>query len=141
MSSPWVTPPAGSDLPPRNGNVQRYFSSQIFPRNTVTGASWKPGREIVFQFESSPADGWIVPSESKIYTRFKVGTKGTAGVFPTAAKNAHSLRFKACPTYGLLDSAKYSMNGTTVQSVSGDLSKVAQFQLRLTGSRDSHDTN
>jgi hypothetical protein len=141
MSSPWVTPPAGSDLPPRNGNVQRYFSSQIFPRNTVTGSSWKPGREIVFQFESSPADGWIVPSESKIYTRFKVGTKGTAGVFPTAANNAHSLRLKACPTYGLLDSAKYSMNGTTVQSVSGDLSKVAQFQLRLTGSRDSHDTN
>jgi hypothetical protein len=141
MSSPWVTPPAGSDLPPRNGNVQRYFSSQIFPRNTVTGSSWKPGREIVFQFESSPADGWIVPSESKIYTRFKVGTKHTPGVFPTAAKNAHSLRLKACPTYGLLDSAKYSMNGTTVQSVSGDLSKVAQFQLRLTGSRDSHDTN
>eukprot|EP01047_Picozoa_sp_COSAG01_P089024 COSAG01_NODE_21231_length_911_cov_11.839901_2_plen_54_part_01 len=32
----------------------------------------------------------------------------------------------------LLDSAKYSMNGTTIQSVSGDLSKVAQFQLRLT---------
>eukprot|EP01047_Picozoa_sp_COSAG01_P077075 COSAG01_NODE_13753_length_1540_cov_111.401804_2_plen_126_part_00 len=122
MSSPWVTPPAGSDLPPRNGNVQRYFSSQIFPRNTVTGSSWKPGREIVFQFESSPADGWIVPSESKIYTRFKVGTKGAAGVFPTAAKNAHALRLKACPTYGLLDSAKYSMNGTTVQSVSGDLS-------------------
>eukprot|EP01047_Picozoa_sp_COSAG01_P081317 COSAG01_NODE_16165_length_1263_cov_2.125430_1_plen_213_part_10 len=71
----------------------------------------------------------------------QVGTKGTAGVFPTAAKNAHSLRLKACPTYGLLDSAKYSMNGTTIQSVSGDLSKVAQFQLRLTGSRDSHDTN
>jgi hypothetical protein len=49
MSSPWVTAPVGSDLPPRNGNVQRYFSSQIFPRNTVTGSSWKPGREIVFQ--------------------------------------------------------------------------------------------
>ena len=141
MSSPWTTPPAGTDLPPRNGNVQRYESRQIFARNSVTGANWSPGREIVYQFESSPADGWLVPSLSKLYFRFKVGTKGTPDVFPTAAKNAHSLRFKACPAYGLLDSAKYSMNGTTIQSVSGDLSKIAQFQLRLTGSRESHDTN
>ena len=141
-----MTPPAGTDLPPRNGNVQRYETRQIYPRNPVLGTSWSPGREVVFQFESSPADGWLVPSESKLYCRFKVGTKGDSTAdfptFPTADKNAHSLRFAASPLYGLLDSAKYSMNGTTIQSVSsGALSDHAQFQLRLTGTRDSHDTN
>jgi hypothetical protein len=34
---------------------------------------------------------------------------------------AQTLHFLLSTTYGLLDSAKYSMNGTTVQSVSGYL--------------------
>jgi hypothetical protein len=144
MSSPWVTPPAGSDLPPRNGNVQYYSARNIYPRNAATGSSWTPGRELVFQTESSPADGWLVPSESKLYMRFKIGTKGAVGTKAAAdfpVQNAEALRFAASPVYGLLDSAKYSINGTTVQSVSGPLDQHAQFQLRLAGSRESHDTN
>ena len=101
MSSPWQTPPAGSDLPARNGNIQRYETRQIYPRNNVTGNDWKVGREAVFQFESDPASGWLVPSESKLYCRFKVGTKGSHGVYPVAAKNPQSLRFAASPLYGL----------------------------------------
>ena len=88
MSGPWQTPPAGSDLPPRNGNVQYYASRQIFPRNTITGADWKVGREAVFQFESDPASGWLVPDQCKLYMRFKIKTKSGANVPDTS-----SLRF------------------------------------------------
>ena len=42
---------------------------------------------------------------------------------------------------GLFDAARWSMNGTTVQAVSGDLDSHAQLQLRMMGSRESHDTN
>ena len=66
MSGPWQTPPAGSDLPPRNGNVQYYASRMIYPRNTITGNDWKVGREAVFQFESDPASGWLVPDQCKL---------------------------------------------------------------------------
>ena len=74
MSGPWNTPPAGSDLPPRNGSVARYETRAIYPRNTVTGADWKVGRELVFQFDSDPASGWLVPSETKLYCKFRVKT-------------------------------------------------------------------
>ncbi len=74
MSGPWTTPPAGADLPPRNGNVQMYHTRQIYPRNDVTGGSWTPGRELVFQFESDPASGWLVPDQCKLYARFSIGT-------------------------------------------------------------------
>ena len=136
MSGPWQTPPAGSDLPPRNGNVQYYASRQIYPRNTITGGDWKVGREAVFQFESDPASGWLVPDQCKLYMRFKIKTKGGATV-----PNTDSLRFAAAPLWGLFDAARWSMNGTTVQAVSGDLDSHAQLQLRMMGSRESHDTN
>ena len=137
MSGPWQTPAAGSALPPRNGNVQRYETRYVYPRNSVTGATgWLPGREAVFQFESDPASGWLVPSESKLYVRGTLGTKADASKIP-----AHSIRFAASPLFGMLDQARYSMNGTTVQSVSGDLDTHAQLQLRLSGNRESHDTN
>ena len=136
MSGPWQTPPAGSDLPPRNGNVQYYASRMIYPRNTITGNDWKVGREAVFQFESDPASGWLVPDQCKLYMRFKVRTKGAANV-----PNTDSLRFAAAPLWGLFDAARWSMNGTTVQAVSGDLDSHAQLQLRMMGSRESHDTN
>jgi hypothetical protein len=136
MSGPWQTPPAGSDLPPRNGNVQYYASRMIYPRNTITGGDWKVGREAVFQFESDPASGWLVPDQCKLYMRFKVKTKGGDTV-----PNTDSLRFAAAPLWGLFDAARWSMNGTTVQAVSGDLDSHAQLQLRMMGSRESHDTN
>ena len=136
MSGPWQTPPAGSDLPPRNGNVQYYSSRQIFPRNSVTGNDWKVGREIVFNFESDPASGWLVPDQSKLYMRFKVRTKGADTV-----PDSDALRFAAAPLWGLVDAARWSMNGTTVQAVSGNVDSHAQLQLRMMGSRESHDTN
>jgi hypothetical protein len=34
-----------------------------------------------------------------------------------------------------------SMNGTTIQSVSGDLDTIGQLQLRMRGSRESQDTH
>ena len=33
------------------------------------------------------------------------------------------------------------MNGTTCQSVAGDLDTIAQLQLRMRGPRESHGTN
>ena len=65
------------------------------------------------QFESDPALGWLVPSKSKLYVRGTLGTKGDPSKIP-----AHSLRFAASPLFGMLDQARYSMNGTTIQSVS-----------------------
>ena len=97
---------------------------------------WKTGRELVFNFESDPASGWLVPDQCKLYMRFKVKTKGGDTV-----PNTDSLRFAAAPLWGLFDVARWSMNGTTVQAVSGDLDSHAQLQLRMMGSRESHDTN
>ena len=91
MSGPWTTPPAGADLPPRNGNVQMYHTRQIYPRNDVTAGNWSPGRELVFQFESDPASGWLVPDQCKLYARFSIGTKGNIGRIGEAAA-AHSRR-------------------------------------------------
>jgi hypothetical protein len=147
MSGPWTTPPAGADLPPRNGNVQMYHTRQIYPRNDVTGNSWTPGRELVFQFESDPASGWLVPDQCKLYARFSVGTKGQigrigeAGAGSKARVPSQSLRFAACPIYGALSAARYSQNGVTVQAQGAELDTLAQLQLRLMGSRESHDTN
>ena len=113
MSGPWTTPPAGADLPTRNGNVQMYHTRQIYPRNDVTGGSWSPGREIVFQFESDPASGWLVPDQCKLYARFSIGTKGASTRFGEAAAGSkdripsQSLRFAACPLYGALSAARY----------------------------------
>ena len=89
MSGPWNTPPAGSDLPPRNGSVARYETRAIYPRNTVTGADWKVGRELVFQFDSDPASGWLVPSETKLYCKFRVKTAAGDAI------PSHALRFAA----------------------------------------------
>ena len=147
MSGPWTTPPAGADLPPRNGNVQMYHTRQIYPRNDVTGGSWAPGREIVFQFESDPASGWLVPDQCKLYARFSIGTKagitrlGEATAGDKARVPSQALRFAACPLYGALSAARYSMNGVTVQAQGAELDTLAQLQLRLLGSRESHDTN
>ena len=148
MSGPWTTPPAGADLPPRNGNVQMYHTRQIYPRNDVTGASWTPGRELVFQFESDPASGWLVPDQCKLYARFSIGTKAGVQRIGEADANgskaripSQSLRFAACPIYGALSAARYSQNGVTVQAQGAELDTLAQLQLRLMGSRESHDTN
>ena len=136
MSSPWTTPPAGSELPPRNANVQRYETRHIYPRNVTTGGSWQVGREVIFQFESDPASGWLVPDQTKLYCKFRVGTNGSEGRVPS-----ESIRLAACPLLGMFDGARWSMNGTTIQSVSGDLDTIGQLQLRMRGSRESHDTN
>ena len=137
MSSPWTTPPAGSELPPRNANVQYYQTRHIYPRNVVTGGSWQVGKECIFQFESDPASGWLVPDQTKLYCRFKVSAAGsTNGVVPSKA-----IRLAACPLLGMFDGARWSINGTTVQSVAGDLDTIGQLQLRMRGSRESQDTN
>ena len=137
MSSPWTTPPAGSELPPRNANVQYYQTRHIYPRNVVTGGSWQVGKEAIFQFESDPASGWLVPDQTKLYCRFKVSAAGsTNGVVPSKA-----IRLAACPLLGMFDGARWSINGTTVQSVAGDLDTIGQLQLRMRGSRESQDTN
>ena len=113
MSSPWTTPPAGTELPPRNSNVQMYSTRHVYPRNTVTGTSWQVGKECVFQFESDPASGWLVPDQTKLYMKFKVqAADATDGVVPS-----ETIRFAACPVWGLFDGARWSMNGTTCQSV------------------------
>ena len=140
MSGPWQTPPAGSELPPRNGNVQRYETRLIQSRNTVTGDQWQVGREVIFNFESDPASGWLCPSESKLYMRARLKQIADNGTI-TDVVPSQAMRFAASPLFGLFDSCRYSQNGTTVQQQSGDLDTLAHFQLRLTGSRESHDTN
>ena len=103
MSSPWTTPPAGSELPPRNANVQYYQTRHIYPRNVVTGGSWQVGKECIFQFESDPASGWLVPDQTKLYCRFKVSAAGsTNGVVPSKA-----IRLAACPLLGMFDGARW----------------------------------
>ena len=140
MSSPWTTPPAGSELPPRNANVQYYQTRHIYPRNVVTGNSWQVGKEAIFQFESDPASGWLVPDQTKLYCRFRVGAHNAANdVLGTVPSKA--IRLAACPLLGMFDNARWSMNGTTIQSVSGDLDTIGQLQLRMRGSRESQDTN
>ena len=52
-----------------------------------------------------------------------------------------AIRLAACPLLGMFDNARWSMNGTTIQSVSGDLDTIGQLQLRMRGSRESQDTN
>jgi hypothetical protein len=140
MSSPWTTPAAGTELPPRNANVQYYQTRHIYPRNVVTGNSWQVGKECIFQFESDPASGWLVPDQTKLYCRFRVGAHNAAdadlGTVPSKA-----IRLAACPLLGMFDNARWSMNGTTIQSVSGDLDTIGQLQLRMRGSRESQDTN
>ena len=143
MSSPWTTPAAGTELPPRNANVQYYSTRHIYPRNVVTGDSWQVGKECVFQFESDPASGWLVPDQTKLYCKFRVSAHDAdmanaaqAGVMPSKA-----IRLAAAPLLGMFDGARWSMNGTTVQSVAGDIDTIAQLQLRMRGSRESHDTN
>ena len=79
---------SGSDLPPRNGSVARYETRAIYPRNTVTGNDWKVGRELVFQFDSDPASGWLVPSETKLYCKFRVKT-AVGDVIPSS----HHMRY------------------------------------------------
>ena len=89
MSSPWTTPAAGTELPPRNANVQYYSTRHVYPRNVVTGDSWQVGKECVFQFESDPASGWLVPDQTKLYMKFRVSahnadmTTGAAGRVPS----------------------------------------------------------
>ena len=123
MSSPWTTPPAGSELPPRNANVQYYQTRHIYPRNVVTGGSWQVGKEAIFQFESDPASGWLVPDQTKLYCRFKVSAAGsTNGVVPSKA-----IRLAACPLLGMFDGARWSINGTTVQS---DRSNASEWGRR-----------
>ena len=103
----------------------------------MTGGSWQVGKEVIFQYESDPASGWLVPDQTKLYCRFKVSAAGaTDGVIPSKA-----IRLAACPLLGLFDGARWSMNGTTVQSVAGDIDTIGQLQLRMRGSRESHDTN
>ena len=142
MSSPWTTPAAGTELPPRNANVQYYSTRHVYPRNVVTGGSWQVGKECVFQFESDPASGWLVPDQTKLYMNFRVSahdadmTTAAAGRVPSKA-----IRLAACPLLGMFDGARWSMNGTTVQSVAGDLDTIGQLQLRMRGSRESQDTN
>jgi hypothetical protein len=142
MSSPWTTPAAGTELPPRNANVQYYSSRAVYPRNVVTGDSWQVGKECVFQFESDPASGWLVPDQTKLYMKFRVSAHD-ADIATAAGGRVPSkaIRLAACPLLGMFDGARWSMNGTTVQSVAGDLDTIGQLQLRMRGSRESQDTN
>ena len=94
MSGPWQTPPAGSELPPRNGNVQRYETRLIQSRNTVTGDQWQVGREVIFNFESDPSSGWLCPSESKLYMRARlkqIADNGDDQIFGFAATASQRL--------------------------------------------------
>ena len=65
----------------------------------------------MFQFESDPASGWLVPDQCKLYARFSVGTKGQIGRIGESAPGAkarvpsQSLRFAACPIYGALSAS------------------------------------
>ena len=78
------------------------------------------------------------------YCRFRVGTKSSIGRIGEADTNGgkdHIPRFASCPLYGALSAARYSQNGVTVQSQGTELDTLTQLQLRLMGSRESHDTN
>eukprot|EP01044_Picomonas_judraskeda_P030774 COSAG03_NODE_11207_length_605_cov_1.851779_2_plen_150_part_00 len=106
--------------------MQYYQTRHIYPRNVVAGNSWQVGKEAIFQFESDPASGWLVPDQTKLYCRFRVGAHNAAndalGTVPSKA-----IRLAACPLLGMFDNARWSMNGTTIQSVSGDLDFKHRF--------------
>ena len=38
-----------------------YQTRRIYPRSTATGSAWQVGKGVIFQFESDPASGWLVP--------------------------------------------------------------------------------
>ena len=70
----------------------------------MTGGSWQVGKECVFQFESDPASGWLVPDQTKLYMKFRVSAHD-ADIATAAGGRVPSkaIRLAAAPLLGMVD--------------------------------------
>ena len=70
MASPFMAPPAGTDVPP-SSDARYYYRRQVYSRNPVTKDNWSGGKSVNFTAEASGGH-YLVPSECRIVARLAV---------------------------------------------------------------------
>jgi hypothetical protein len=120
MSSPFQTPPAGTEVPP-SSDTRYFYRRQHFSRNPVTGNQWQA---VNFTAEASGGH-FLVPSECRIVAKLKI-TSSTGGQLE------QSTRFATDPIHtGMFNAGMLSINGTTVESVAANMRDQSILQLRM----------
>jgi hypothetical protein len=123
MSSPFQTPPAGTEVPP-SSDTRYFYRRQHFSRNPVTGNQWQAGKTVNFTAEASGGH-FLVPSECRIVAKLKI-TSSTGGQLE------QSTRFATDPIHtGMFNAGMLSINGTTVESVAANMRDQSILQLRM----------
>ena len=123
MSSPFQTPPAGTEVPP-SSDTRYFYRRQHFSRNPVTGSQWQGGKTVNFTAEASGGH-YLVPSECRIVAKLKITNS-------TGAQLEQSTRFATDPVHtGMFNAGMLSINGTTVESVAANMRDQSILQLRM----------
>ena len=123
MSSPFQTPPAGTEVPP-SSDTRYFYRRQHFSRNPVTGNQWQAGKTVNFTAEASGGH-FLVPSECRIVAKLKI-TSSTGGQLE------QSTRFATDPIHtGMFNAGMLSINGTTIESVAANMRDQSILQLRM----------
>ena len=114
MTSMFTTPPAGTPVEPTNG-VRYYYRRQVYPATPSTKENFQSGREIQWRFQASGQHAFV-PQESRLCARVRVEKSANNGTtWAVAAED--SIRYAADPLSRLIDQARLSINGTTVDNV------------------------
>ena len=132
MTSMFTTPPAGTPVEPTNG-VRYYYRRQIYPATPSTGTDFQPGREVQWRFQASGQHAFV-PQESRLVARVRVEKSNDNGV-TWAQEVESSVRYACDPLTRLVDQARLSINGTTVDNVPTDVQDISTIQLRLEGTK------
>ena len=78
MSTPFQSPPAGTEVPP-SSDARYFYRRQVYSRNPVTDDQFVGGRTVNFQAEASGGH-YLVPSECRIVAKLLV--KSSTGAQP-----------------------------------------------------------
>ena len=132
MTSMFTTPPAGTPVEPTNG-VRYYYRRQIYPATPSVGTDFQPGREVQWRFQASGQHAFV-PQESRLVARVRVEKSNDNGV-TWAQEVESSVRYACDPLTRLVDQARLSINGTTVDNVPTDVQDISTIQLRLEGTK------
>jgi hypothetical protein len=132
----FTTPPAGTPVEPTNG-VRYYYRRQIYPATPSTGTDFQPGREVQWRFQASGQHAFV-PQESRLVARVRVEKSNDNGV-TWAQEVESSVRYACDPLTRLVDQARLSINGTTVDNVPTDVQDISTIQLRLEGTKAGPD--
>jgi hypothetical protein len=128
----FTTPPAGTPVEPTNG-VRYYYRRQIYPATPSTGADFQPGREVQWRFQASGQHAFV-PQESRLVARVRVEKSNDNGASWDQDVES-SVRYACDPLTRLVDQARLSINGTTVDNVPTDVQDISTIQLRLEGTK------